>query len=349
MVASAHPGDLDSYDCHTCYTNCTTWGLSYGQYHCHNPKPPQYPCFIPKANCSQTLLDSYYQYKQQSLTLCSRYGIAETNCTDTQNWEQKITQCTQDIQDYNTATQTYNDCEAKNDQLFKEWALLIIEQKIAPNEKTLNINCPTNSVIKNGTCDCGLSYYNKEKNQCQSLQEYCVSTLGEGGHFKSFSGKLPDIIIQCECNEGYTKNNSGYCAKTEINKCPANSSESNGKCFCNNGYTTNEDKNGCVLVPKLETPKIEETPTEKQQPTKTPALQQSNINTTIKNKEIQKTIEDQLSITSTTATEGTATTQEKTKNSINSTDNTIKESFFIKITQNVKNVFINIFKKLKFW
>lgn len=32
----AHPGRTDSSGCHTCRTNCEKWGLSYGQYHCHN-------------------------------------------------------------------------------------------------------------------------------------------------------------------------------------------------------------------------------------------------------------------------------------------------------------------------
>lgn len=32
----AHPGRTDSNGCHTCRTNCEKWGLSYGQYHCHN-------------------------------------------------------------------------------------------------------------------------------------------------------------------------------------------------------------------------------------------------------------------------------------------------------------------------
>ena len=32
----AHPGRTDSSGCHTCRTNCESWGLSYGEYHCHN-------------------------------------------------------------------------------------------------------------------------------------------------------------------------------------------------------------------------------------------------------------------------------------------------------------------------
>lgn len=35
---SAHPGGLDSNGCHTCKKKCESWGLSYGQYHCHNGK-----------------------------------------------------------------------------------------------------------------------------------------------------------------------------------------------------------------------------------------------------------------------------------------------------------------------
>ncbi len=33
--ASAHPGRTDSAGCHTCRTNCESWGLEYAEYHCH--------------------------------------------------------------------------------------------------------------------------------------------------------------------------------------------------------------------------------------------------------------------------------------------------------------------------
>lgn len=38
LVSFAHPGRTDAYGCHTCKTNCPNWGLSYGEYHCHNSK-----------------------------------------------------------------------------------------------------------------------------------------------------------------------------------------------------------------------------------------------------------------------------------------------------------------------
>jgi len=30
-----HPGRTDARGCHQCRTNCSPWGLSYGEYHCH--------------------------------------------------------------------------------------------------------------------------------------------------------------------------------------------------------------------------------------------------------------------------------------------------------------------------
>ncbi len=36
MNTFAHPGRTDSNGCHVCKSNCENWGLSYGEYHCHN-------------------------------------------------------------------------------------------------------------------------------------------------------------------------------------------------------------------------------------------------------------------------------------------------------------------------
>ncbi|GIO31088.1 MULTISPECIES: copper amine oxidase N-terminal domain-containing protein [Paenibacillus] len=35
-VATAHPGRTDANGGHTCWTNCSRWGLEYGEYHYHN-------------------------------------------------------------------------------------------------------------------------------------------------------------------------------------------------------------------------------------------------------------------------------------------------------------------------
>lgn len=36
IKVDAHPGRTDANGCHYCRTNCTKWGLSTGEYHCHN-------------------------------------------------------------------------------------------------------------------------------------------------------------------------------------------------------------------------------------------------------------------------------------------------------------------------
>ncbi len=36
--AQAHPGNTDNSGGHTCRTNCSQWGLSYGEYHYHNSR-----------------------------------------------------------------------------------------------------------------------------------------------------------------------------------------------------------------------------------------------------------------------------------------------------------------------
>lgn len=37
-ISFAHPGRTDSSGCHTCRTNCASWGLDTGEYHCHRSK-----------------------------------------------------------------------------------------------------------------------------------------------------------------------------------------------------------------------------------------------------------------------------------------------------------------------
>lgn len=38
ISANAHPGRTNASGCHTCKTNCGSWGLKKGEYHCHVEK-----------------------------------------------------------------------------------------------------------------------------------------------------------------------------------------------------------------------------------------------------------------------------------------------------------------------
>ncbi|MFA6427395.1 MAG: YHYH domain-containing protein [Candidatus Magasanikbacteria bacterium] len=53
-VSLAHPGRTDSSGCHTCRTNCTKWGLSTGEYHCHRAKALPQPKEPIKSHFSET-------------------------------------------------------------------------------------------------------------------------------------------------------------------------------------------------------------------------------------------------------------------------------------------------------
>lgn len=50
----AHPGRTDAYGCHTCRTNCSKWGLSSGEYHCHRAKELPQPIEPIKSTFSET-------------------------------------------------------------------------------------------------------------------------------------------------------------------------------------------------------------------------------------------------------------------------------------------------------
>ena len=44
ILVSAHPGATNGNGCHTCKTNCPSYGLRTGQYHCHdNDRDNNYP------------------------------------------------------------------------------------------------------------------------------------------------------------------------------------------------------------------------------------------------------------------------------------------------------------------
>lgn len=53
-VSLAHPGRTDSSGCHTCRTNCSKWGLSTGEYHCHRAKALPQPKEPVKSHFSET-------------------------------------------------------------------------------------------------------------------------------------------------------------------------------------------------------------------------------------------------------------------------------------------------------
>jgi len=82
-LAFAHPGRTDSSGCHTCRTNCPSWGLSYGEYHCHRAKALPQPLEPIKSNLgSPGTTEPAPEYKtpvqSNSYTLNKEYNSEES-------------------------------------------------------------------------------------------------------------------------------------------------------------------------------------------------------------------------------------------------------------------------------
>lgn len=80
----AHPGNTDSSGGHTCRTNCTSWGLEYGQYHFHNRTSYpsfSYPSYTPPAptiTVKSFLVSKVFEYDKIVIADSSDYYIVTT-------------------------------------------------------------------------------------------------------------------------------------------------------------------------------------------------------------------------------------------------------------------------------
>lgn len=82
----AHPGRTDSSGCHTCRTNCSSWGLGTGEYHCHNAKAapqPEEPIHsrYGEGGTGYTVPAPEYKYKAPSVE--SSQPVADTTTSNT--------------------------------------------------------------------------------------------------------------------------------------------------------------------------------------------------------------------------------------------------------------------------
>ncbi|MEK7075853.1 MAG: YHYH domain-containing protein, partial [Patescibacteria group bacterium] len=82
--AQAHPGNTDSLGGHTCRTNCTSWGLNYGEYHFHNNSSTpsfSYPSYTPPAptiTVKSFLVSKVFGYDKIVIADSSDYYIVTT-------------------------------------------------------------------------------------------------------------------------------------------------------------------------------------------------------------------------------------------------------------------------------
>lgn len=243
---SAHPGNTDSSGCHTCRTNCPSWGLSYGEYHCHNSKPSSssYTSYSSTPSIPSCPSFSSYSYLSKTCECYSGYTADKsgTGCISMTKW------CT-DKYGWNSTYDLLNKgCECSYGYIFGK-GLLGDTECISGDTYCRNLyGYNSNYNILSEKCECRSGYlFGKgilSKIQCISGDTYCSDLYGSNSSYDSFS-KI------CECDYGYSLK-SGKCVKDSTSyynfeasnnlplttaKCGLNSHITlTDKCSCDTGY-----------------------------------------------------------------------------------------------------------------
>lgn len=229
----AHPGNTDSSGCHTCRTNCSSWGLSTGEYHCHNNKgftQPEYPIHstygLYGTGYTTPAPDyAYPSYKTTSSCPLNSYSNG-SSCTCNSGYIASGSSCV-------------------NANLYCSGKIGLMSQY--------------NSLSK--TCECMSGYKFDSSGQCVSQQSYCSSTFGYGAEYSYLKS-------ECVCRSGYVVNSttnkceldtSSYTAPV-IKSCPSNSYPIGSSCYCSTGFLMNSERTACV-VPMVQTDKQNNTST----------------------------------------------------------------------------------------
>lgn len=241
----AHPGDVDIYNCHICYTNCLDWGLYTEQYHCH----PYYGLY---AEC-EALFD-------QAIPMSGIEGQYK-KCVQDKTRKEELRQLQQQQDEYKKQTQEHEDLlntiEEYDKQAKKQDEELMniineyqnqIQQNFGNYLQNLNnqnniISCPINSYLTNNNqCQCNPGYVLEDTGKkCIAGDIWCILKLG--GNTKYNSQK--NI---CECVLGYTLDKNECITHTQNcrNIYGVNSYGDSQNCYCKTDYEFNLNKTTCI-------------------------------------------------------------------------------------------------------
>lgn len=222
-VAHAHPGNTDSLGCHTCRTNCSSWGLSYGEYHCHNNKGVAQPI---------SPINSHWgDYGTGYTTPAPDYSFNTPSCPSHATYS------------YSSAT-----CKCNSGYVADEKGSgCITEDKWCENKYGWHSRFNT----LDDACECSYGYvFGKGifgETECVDGNNYCHDKYG-------YNSKYNSLDESCECYSGYIFSggkciqenasannysflNTDYNNLISGNKCGLNShSTSSNQCACDTGY-----------------------------------------------------------------------------------------------------------------
>jgi len=273
-IVSAHPGNTDSSGCHTCRTNCTSWGLSYGEYHCHNSKTTySAPVYTPSIPSCPSF--SSYSYTSKTCECYSGYTSDKNGtgcismsqwCRDKYGWNSNYnslnktcecgygyifgksflgeTQCVSgdiychDLYGYNSDYDTLSKtCEC-------DYGFSLKNGKCAKDD-TSYYNFGALDSLLSATTKCGLNSYATVDDKCKCNDGYIWEDANDAKNFD---------CIKKTCSVGYVLKNNDCITYTKdcenyfgLNVYGVSDSAGKSSCYCNSEFEWNTEKTACVV------------------------------------------------------------------------------------------------------
>lgn len=206
LTVSAHPGNTDSSGCHTCKTNCPNWGLSYGEYHCHNAKSsyqPEAPIRSTYgaggAGSTQYWPEYEYQSSQPSCPIHSSYNSVSGSCKCNYGYLVKGSSCVDadsvcwDEAGYNSSYDSLsNSCKCDSGYRLGSSGQCISNDNYCSAQHGYGAEYD----ILSKSCACKDGYINDGSNRCTNATSYCMNTFGTHSSFD-------ETTDSCTCDYGY--------------------------------------------------------------------------------------------------------------------------------------------------
>lgn len=228
-VVYAHPGNTDSSGCHTCRTNCPDWGLSYGEYHCHQSKgytqpldpiksyygdygtgyTEPWPSYSDPTNYEGS---NYYAPSIPSCPIFSSYNALSGSCECYSGYIVQDGECVSGdgacrdkLGYYSNYDSLSNSCKCDYGYILDSYNTCVSKDDYC--EELLGFDAEYK--ILNDACGCRSGYIlNDSQTGCISIDNYCTTNFGYAAYYDS-------LDKSCKCEAGY-EFKSGRCQEIII-------------------------------------------------------------------------------------------------------------------------------------
>ncbi|OGG69792.1 hypothetical protein A3I99_03585 [Candidatus Kaiserbacteria bacterium RIFCSPLOWO2_02_FULL_45_11b] len=234
MMTFAHPGGLDSSGGHNCWTNCSSWGEVYGQWHSHGGSSystyttptytPTYSTFKSNSDCPSygfAYLGSCYELpsnakKSAFSGFTCNYGYDEVGFGLSKKCLPEVDNGTRIgssiFCDYGYELY-YSSCIKKSSSGYSYTS----GYPVSDYDLSSLYSCPKNSSedeVDSTKCTCNIGYeVNKDKDGCKKTSKktndkICRASFGK---YSLWTGKYDeeDAVPTCKCKKNYEWSEAG--------------------------------------------------------------------------------------------------------------------------------------------